>query len=68
MTEAILDEKQIYPTSEFVSGKWNKEINVRDFIQNNYTLYEGDSSFLADPTEATKPGLNPASELKKAGY
>ena len=53
MTEAILDEKQIYPTSEFVSGKWNKEINVRDFIQNNYTLYEGDSSFLADPTEAT---------------
>ena len=54
MTEAILEEKQIYPTSEFVSGKWNKEINVRDFIQNNYTLYEGDSSFLADPTEATR--------------
>ena len=53
MTETILEEKQIYPTSEFVSGKWNNEINVRDFIQNNYTLYEGDSSFLAGPTEAT---------------
>ena len=53
MTETILEEKQIYPTSEFVSGKWNNEINVRDFIQNNYTLYEGDSSFLAEPTEAT---------------
>ncbi len=53
MTETILEEKQIYPTSEFVSGKWNNEINVRDFIQNNYTLYEGDSSFLAGPTETT---------------
>ena len=53
MTETILDKNKIYPTSEFVSGKWNNEINVRDFIQNNYTLYEGDSSFLAGPTEAT---------------
>ena len=32
---------------------WKEEINVRDFIQNNYRPYEGDSSFLADPTEAT---------------
>lgn len=46
-------EKKIYPSTEFVSGKWNKEINVRDFIQRNYTLYEGDSSFLEGPTEAT---------------
>ena len=46
--------KKIYPETEFVSGKWNKEINVRDFIQRNYTPYEGDSSFLTDPTEATK--------------
>ena len=53
MTEAVLEETKIYPTSEFVSGKWNSEINVRDFIQRNYTLYEGDSSFLAGPTEAT---------------
>ena len=46
--------KKIYPETEFVSGKWNKEINVRDFIQRNYTPYEGDSSFLTEPTEATK--------------
>lgn len=38
---------------EFKSGKWQQEINVRDFIQRNYTLYEGDASFLADPTKAT---------------
>ena len=30
MTEAVLEETKIYPTSEFVSGKWNHEINVRD--------------------------------------
>ena len=40
--------------AEFVGGKWQSEINVRDFIQRNYTPYEGDSSFLAEPTEATK--------------
>ena len=50
----LTTDKKIYPTTEFVSGKWQQEINVRDFIQKNYTLYEGDSSFLADPTEATK--------------
>ena len=33
---------------------WKEEVNVRDFIQENYTLYEGDDSFLAGPTEATK--------------
>ena len=38
---------------DFISGKWQSEINVRDFIQKNYTLYEGDASFLADPTKAT---------------
>ena len=38
----------------FISGKWEQEINVRDFIQKNYTPYEGDASFLAEPTEATK--------------
>ena len=36
------------------SGRlWKEEINVRDFIQNNYAPYEGDSSFLEGPTEAT---------------
>ncbi|MDO4774574.1 MAG: formate C-acetyltransferase [Aerococcaceae bacterium] len=37
----------------FKGKKWKEEINVRDFIQQNYTLYEGDDSFLAGPTEAT---------------
>lgn len=46
-------DKKTYPTKEFISGKWQQEINVRDFIQKNYTPYEGDSSFLAKPTEAT---------------
>jgi len=53
MTEMTMEEKKIYPTSEFVSGKWTREINVRDFIQQNYTPYLGDSSFLAGPTEST---------------
>ena len=38
----------------FKPGKWQTEINVRDFIQKNYTPYDGDSSFLVGPTEATK--------------
>ena len=38
----------------FVSGNWKNEINVRDFIQNNYTEYRGDSEFLADSTPRTK--------------
>ena len=37
----------------FVEGKWSKTVNVRDFIQLNYTPYEGDNSFLAGPTQAT---------------
>ncbi|MBQ6823303.1 MAG: formate acetyltransferase, partial [Clostridia bacterium] len=37
----------------FRSGKWQAEINVRDFIQQNYTPYEGDESFLAAPTDRT---------------
>ena len=40
--------------NEFKEGAWCNEINVRDFIQCNYTLYEGDDSFLSGPTEATK--------------
>ena len=39
----------------FKPGRWNRtSVNVRDFIQSNYTTYEGDDSFLAGPTEATK--------------
>ncbi|MDY5853857.1 MAG: formate C-acetyltransferase [Bacilli bacterium] len=37
----------------FTPGLWNLEINVRDFIQKNYTPYDGDDSFLVGPTEAT---------------
>ena len=40
--------------SDFVGGKWQTEVNVRDFIQKNYTPYDGDASFLTGPTEATK--------------
>ena len=38
----------------FIEGNWNKSIDVRDFIQKNYTPYEGNESFLAAPTERTK--------------
>ncbi len=38
----------------FTTGEWADSINVRDFIQKNYTPYEGDDSFLAGPTEATE--------------
>ena len=37
----------------FNSGKWEKEINVRDFIVRNYTPYDGDEAFLASATSAT---------------
>ena len=38
----------------FQTGLWQKEINVRDFIQQNYTPYDGDGSFLALATARTK--------------
>ncbi len=37
----------------FTKGVWEREINVRDFIQKNYTPYDGDDAFLAGPTKAT---------------
>ncbi|MDD6051545.1 MAG: formate C-acetyltransferase [Clostridiales bacterium] len=37
----------------FFGSQWKEEVNVRDFIQTNYTAYDGDESFLAGPTEAT---------------
>jgi formate C-acetyltransferase len=39
---------------DFTTGKWNQEIDVRDFIQCNYTPYAGDDSFLANTTERTQ--------------
>ncbi len=50
---------------EFKGSKWTDEINVRDFIQNNYTPYDGDESFLADATEATNTLWNQVQELQK---
>jgi len=49
----------------FSSGKWTQEINVRDFIQKNYTPYEGDESFLASPTEQTYKLWQQVTELMK---
>ena len=49
----------------FNSGDWENEIDVRGFIQNNYTPYEGDDSFLAKPTEATKKLWDEVMELYK---
>ena len=50
---------------DFNNGDWQREINVRDFIQKNYTPYEGDSSFLADATERTKKLWNEVLDLYK---
>ena len=49
----------------FVGGAWEKDIDVRDFIQKNYTPYDGDDSFLAGPTKATLDLWAKVSELKK---
>ena len=49
----------------FLGGHWTKEINVREFIQKNYTPYYGDESFLAGPTEATKKLWADVMELAK---
>ena len=49
----------------FNAGEWEQEINVRDFIQKNYTPYEGDSSFLADATERTNQLWNEVLDLYK---
>ena len=49
----------------FVGGKWQKEINVRDFIQKNYTPYDGDDTFLAGPTQATKELWDQVLDLSK---
>ena len=49
----------------FVPGKWTSEINVRDFIQKNYTPYDGDESFLADATDATKKLWSEVMDLAK---
>ena len=49
----------------FKEGNWQKEIDVRNFIQNNYTPYEGDDSFLKGATENTTKLWNEVSDLFK---
>lgn len=51
--------------NQFKTGVWQKEINTRDFILNNLTPYDGDSSFLAGPTKATTKLWQQCSELLK---
>ncbi len=48
----------------FTSGKWAKEIDVRDFIQRNYTPYDGDESFLEGATDATNALWDKLQELQ----
>ncbi len=49
----------------FISGNWNQEIDVRDFIQKNYTLYSGKETFLSSPTDSTIKLWNLVGELIK---
>ncbi len=49
----------------FSGRKWKEDINVREFIQSNYTMYDGDESFLAPPTEATDKLWGRLQELQK---
>ncbi len=52
----------------FEGRKWRDEVNVRDFIQNNYTPYEGDNSFLAGPTSATNKLFDELQKLQRAEF
>ena len=62
-TSTTVREKVISPWQGFHPGLWEKEINVRDFIQQNYTPYEGDDSFLEPATERTTKIWNHLKEL-----
>ena len=50
---------------DFVGGAWEKEVNVRDFIQKNYEVYEGDEAFLVGPTQNTKDLWDMVMDLTK---
>ena len=49
----------------FKGNKWQTEVSLRDFIQDNYTHYDGDESFLAEPTQATDTLWGMLKELQK---
>ena len=50
----------------FKGTHWTDDVNVRDFIQDNYTPYDGDESFLAGPTDATNKLWGRLQEIQKA--
>ena len=58
--------KEFEQWNGFEGRLWKEEVNVRDFIQNNYTQYEGDEEFLAEPTDATNRLWGKLQELQKA--
>jgi formate C-acetyltransferase len=63
LSHPITHEGVVSPWQGFKTGLWQKEINVRDFIQQNYEPYEGDESFLAPATERTKKMWDRLNEL-----
>jgi len=58
--------KEFEQWNGFEGRLWKEEVNVRDFIQNNYTQYDGDEEFLAEPTDATNRLWGKLQELQKA--
>ena len=58
--------KEFEQWNGFEGRLWKEEVNVRDFIQNNYTQYDGDEAFLAGPTDATNRLWGKLQELQKA--
>ena len=63
LSHTIAPEEVTSPWQGFKTGLWQKEINVRNFIQQNYEPYEGDGSFLAPATERTKQLWNRLNNL-----
>src|SRR5262252_35184 len=63
LTHHFESEGALSPWHSFTPGLWQTEINVRDFIQQNYQPYEGDESFLASATDRTKRLWNQLNEL-----
>ena len=58
--------KEFEQWNGFEGRLWKEEVNVRDFIQKNYTPYDGDEEFLAEPTDATNRLWGKLQELQKA--
>jgi pyruvate-formate lyase len=63
LTHHIEADGALSPWHSFKAGLWQNQINVRDFIQQNYQPYEGDDSFLAPATERTRRLWNRLKDL-----